>query len=146
MHLSNGFKVSCLALSIVCFLAAFRCGAQIDPEQRSMLQFGYDAPLEGQGPVGVYGFYYYNNPDYFRTNIALRLAINPVYLDGEVGFKQLLSPYTDVGLEINGGGWGDDYYEIRQGEYIKAQSFYGDGGGAAASVYHSMTTGASTPV
>src|ERR1700749_4379780 len=115
MHATNDFKISLLIACALCFLVTFPCAAQVDPERRSLLQFGYDQPLEGQGPEGLYGFYYYNSPDYFGTNTALRLAVNPVYLDGEIGFKQLLSPYTDVGLRINGGGWADDYYEIRQG-------------------------------
>ena len=146
MHVSNGFKVSYLALSMTCLLAAFRCGAQVDPYQRSLPQFGYDQALEGQSPAGIYGFYYYNNPNFFATNIALRLALNPVYADGEVGFRQLLSPTTDVGLGFYGGGWADDYYEVRQGKYIKSESFYGDGGGATVSIYQLLNPGMRIPL
>jgi len=146
MHLTNGFNGRFLTFSVMCFLTAFHCGAQVDPEQRSLLEVGYDASLKGQGPPGVYGFYYYNNPGYFATNVALRLAVTPVYLDGEVGFKQLISRYTDVGIRIDGGGWGDDYYEVRQGKLIKAESFYGDGGGVSALIYQLLNPGMQIPL
>jgi hypothetical protein len=149
MHLSNGFTVfrSSLVLVLICLLlTAFSAHAQVDPQHRSLLQFGYDQALKGQGPVGVYGFYYYNNPDFFATNVALRLAANPVYLDSEVGFRHLLSPSTDVGLGISGGGWGDDYYEVRQGKYIKSESFFGHGGTVDASIYQLLNPGMRVPL
>lgn len=146
MRASNGLKVSYPALSLLFFFAVMRCAAQVDPMSRSLLEFGYDGALEGQGPVGVYGFAYYSNPDFFATNIALRLALNPVYADGEVGFRHLLSPDTDVGLGVVGGGWGDDYYEIRQGKYLKSESFYGDGGGVSASIYQRLNPGMRIPL
>lgn len=110
--------------------------AQIDPYPRSLLQLGYDQSLSGQGPQSLYVYYYYNNPAFFGTNIALRLAVAPVYFDGELGFRQLLSPNTDVGLGLNGGVFGDNYYEVRQGNYLKSESFDGHGGGASLSLYH----------
>ena len=61
--------------------------AQIDPYPRSLLQLGYDQSLSGQGPQSLYAYYYYNNPGFLRTNVALRLAVAPVYLDGEIGFR-----------------------------------------------------------
>ena len=110
--------------------------AQIDPYPRSLLQLGYDYSLSGKGPQSLYGYYYYNNPDFLSTNIALRLAVAPVYLDGEIGFRGLLSPHTDVGVGLSGGGFADDYYEIRQGCYFKDESFDGHGGGASLNLYH----------
>jgi hypothetical protein len=127
-------------------LAGFNCPAQIDPEHRSLLELGYDQPLTGQGPQAVYAYYYYNNPDFFDTNTALRLAIAPAYVDGEVGFKHLLSPYTDVGLGFNGGLFGANYYEVRQGQYYKNESFNGDGGGLALSIYQLLNPGMLIPV
>jgi len=109
--------------------------AQIDPYPRSLLQLGYDQPLSGQGPQSLYAYYYYNNPEFLRTNVALRLAMAPVYLDGEIGLRQLL-PHTDVGVGINGGGFGENYYEVRQGRYFKGESFDGHGGGASLNLYH----------
>ncbi|MGD0351555.1 MAG: hypothetical protein ABSB84_14765 [Verrucomicrobiota bacterium] len=110
--------------------------AQIDPYPRSLLQLGYDQSLSGQGPQSLYAYYYYNNPEFLRTNVALRLAVAPVYLDGELGFRRLLSPHTDVGIGINGGGYGENYYEVRQGHYYKSESFDGHGGGASLNLYH----------
>ncbi len=127
-------------------LAGFDCHAQIDPMHRNLLELGYDQPLAGQGPQAVYAYYYYNNPDFFDTNTALRLAIAPAYVDGEIGFKHLLSPYTDVGLGFNGGLFGANYYEVRQGQYYKSESFNGDGGGIALSVYQLLNPGMLIPV
>jgi hypothetical protein len=110
--------------------------AQIDPYPRSLLQLGYDLPLTGQGPQSLYAYYYYNRPGFLRTNVTLRLAVAPVYLDGELGFRQLLSPNTDVGIGINGGGFGENHYEVRQGRYFKDESFDGHGGGASLNLYH----------
>ena len=99
--------------------SALAVWAQIDPYPRNLLELGYDYSLSGQGPQSLYAYYYYNNPALMNTNTALRLAVAPVYLDGELGFRQLLSPYTDVGLGFSGGGFAENYYEIRQGHYYK---------------------------
>ena len=116
--------------------SALAVWAQIDPYPRNLLQLGYDYSLSGQGPQSLYAYYYYNNPALMNTNTALRLAVAPVYLDGELGFRQLLSPYTDVGLGFSGGGFAENYYEIRQGHYYKDESFDGHGGGASLNLYH----------
>ena len=110
--------------------------AQLDPIARNLAELGYDQPITGQGPQALYAYYYYNNPEYIRPNLTLRLAVAPAYLYGELGFKQLISPHTDVGLGFYGGAFGDNYYEVRQGRFYEGESFYGFGGGAALSVYH----------
>lgn len=125
---------------------AFFCGitlagagamhAQLDPEPRQLLQLGYNQPLRGDGPIGAYGFYYWNQPDVPRTKMTLRLVLAPVYLDGELGFKGLLGEKTDVGVEVFGGGFYNGYDEVRQGNYYRSESFAGDGGGVNLSVYH----------
>jgi hypothetical protein len=115
---------------------AFWAAAQVDPYPRSLLQLGYDHSLSGQGPQSLYVYYYYNNPGLWRTNVALRLAVAPVYFDGELGFRQLLSPHTDLGIGLNGGVQGENYYEVRQGDYVKGESFAGHGGGASLNLYH----------
>jgi hypothetical protein len=127
-------------------LIDFNCQAQIDPEHRNLLELGYDQPLTGKGPQGVYAYYYYNNPDLYNTNVDLRLAIAPAYVDGELGFKQLISPTTDVGLGFNGGAFGANYYEVRQGRYYQNESFDGSGGGAALSVYQLLNPGMLIPI
>ena len=55
--------------------------AQIDPIKRDLLQFGYNQPLEGQGPMAGYALYYRNEPNFLSTNVTFRLALAPVYLD-----------------------------------------------------------------
>lgn len=110
--------------------------AQIDPYPRSLIQLGYDQPISGLGPQSLYAYYYYNDPQFLRTNMSLRMAVAPVYFDGEIGFRELLSPQTDVGIGINGGGFGENYFEVRQGHYFKNESFYGHGGGASLRLYH----------
>ena len=133
-------------LVAVGWLTGFKCHAQIDPFYRSLLELGYDQPLAGQGPQGVYGYYYYNHPDFFNTNTALRLALAPAYVDGEIGFKHLLSPTTDVGLGFYGGMFGANYYEVRQGQYLKRESFDGSGGGVSLSVYQLLNPGHLIPI
>jgi hypothetical protein len=130
---------STIPLAIGLMLASVAAArAQIDPFPRSLVQLGYDQSVSGQGPQSLYAYYYYNDPEFLRTNVALRLAAAPVYFDGELGFRELLSPLTSVGLGINGGGFGENYYEVRQGQYLKDESFYGHGGGAALSVYQRL--------
>ncbi|MCC6233569.1 MAG: hypothetical protein IT580_13045 [Verrucomicrobiales bacterium] len=109
--------------------------AQVDPYHRSMLQMGYDQPINGRGPRGVYAYYYYNKPDLIGTNVALRVALAPAYVDGELGLRELISPHTDLGLGFYGGAYGDNYYEVRNGRYLEGESFDGHGGGAAISLY-----------
>lgn len=123
-----------------------RTEAQVDPYRRNLLELGYDLPLTGQGPQALYLYYYYNRPDFLNTNTALRLAIAPAYVDSEIGFKQLLSPTTDVGLGFYGGAFGDNFYEVRRGDYIRAESFDGHGGGASLSIYQLLDPGRLIPV
>ena len=146
MPISNRTRPFFPLVSLVIVAVSFNCCAQIDPEHRNLLELGYDQPITGKGPQGVYAYYYYNNPDLYDTNVDLRLAIAPAYVDGELGFKQLLSPTTDVGLGFYGGMFGANYYEVRQGRYYENESFYGSGGGAALSVYQLLNPGMLIPV
>jgi hypothetical protein len=133
-------------LCVIVLFAVSRCHAQVDPQPRELIESRYDAPLEGQGPLGGYGFFLYNDPDLFQTNAAIRVALSPTYLDSELGFKRVLFPYTDVGLGLNGGGYGDNYYEVRQGDYIKSDSFNGYGGGPYLSIYQLINPGMRIPL
>ena len=127
---------TCLAALSLMLSSSPMALAQIDPYPRNLVQLGYDQSLSGTGPQSLYAYYYYNDPEFQRTNIALRLAMAPVYIDGEIGFRHLLSPNTDAGIGINGGGYGENYYEVRQGHYFKDESFDGHGGGASLKLYH----------
>jgi hypothetical protein len=120
--------------------------AQLDPEPRELLQLGFNQSLHNDGPAAAYAFYYWNMPDVLATNTTLRLAIAPVYADGELGFKGLLGENTDLGVNIFGGGFYNSYNEVRQGNYYRDESFDGHGGGAALSLYHNFNPGATVPL
>jgi hypothetical protein len=120
--------------------------AQIDPEKRRLIQLGYNQPLEGRGPIAGYGFFYYNKPQFCSTNLTLRLAIAPIYLDSELGFSGLLGPKTDLAVGLAGGGFADSYSEIRQGAYLRNESFLGDGGEFSSSIYHRFNPDQTLPV
>src|ERR1043166_1635545 len=134
-------------LMFVLFLgAAAPARAQIDPEKRRLFQFGYNQPLQGRGPLSGYAFYYFNEPEFIETNLTLRLAIAPVYVDSELGIRHALSPNTDLAIGLAGGGFADTYSEIRQGKYLREESFTGHGGGVVASVYHLFNPGQRVPL
>jgi hypothetical protein len=116
--------------------APFFAGAQIDPVKRDLVQLGYNQAMEGHAPFAGYAFYYHNQPGFLRTNLTLRLAVAPVYLDSELGFLHGLGPQTDFAIGLAGGGFADGYNEIRGGKYISAESFAGHGGEISASIYH----------
>src|SRR5947199_10858371 len=99
--------------------SVFKLHAQIDPETRRLLQIGYNQPLEGQGPIAGYGFYLYNEPHFWATNLTLRAAVAPVYLDIELGFNNLLGPKTDLAIGLAGGGFAKSYSEIPKGVFHK---------------------------
>ncbi|HSH96282.1 MAG TPA: hypothetical protein VK968_19200 [Roseimicrobium sp.] len=120
--------------------------AQIDPSQRQLIQTGYNQPLEGKGPISGYAYYYLNQPGFLRTNLTLRLAIAPVYIDGELGVSQALGDRTDLGFGISGGGFADSFSEVRGGKYIQEESFTGHGGGVSVSLYHRFNPDAQIPL
>jgi hypothetical protein len=125
----------------------FTTYAQIDPVERKLLQIGYNASFEGHAPLAMYAFYYYNKPDFLsNTNLTLRLAVAPTYLDSELGFTGLFGPYTDLGIGLAGGGFADSYWEIQKGKYIPQQSFDGHGGEFSLSLYHLFNPGALIPL
>lgn len=120
--------------------------AQIDPEARQLLQLGMNQSLHDDGPTAAYAFYYWNQPEVPAADMTLRLAIAPVYLDGELGFQGLLGENTDLGVGVFGGGLYNSYHEVRQGNYYRDESFDGHGGGAALGVYHLFNPGATVPL
>jgi hypothetical protein len=123
-----------------------RLDAQIDPIPRELIQLGYNQPLQGRSPISGYLFYYRNSPTFLRTNLTLRLAVAPVYLDSELGIASALGANTDVGIGLAGGGFADSYSEIRGGEYLRRESFVGHGGEISSSVYHRFNPGGLIPL
>jgi hypothetical protein len=146
VHYLSGVKKPGQRLLLLSLFISIPAFAQIDPARRDLVQFGYNAAFEGQQPLAAYAFYYHNQPDFLHTNLTLRLAIAPVYLDSELGFVSLLGPNTDLGIGLAGGGFGDDYNEIRGGKFLPGESFEGDGGEISASVYHLFNPGDEIPL
>jgi hypothetical protein len=133
-----------LALAIL--LALTPAQAQIDPEKRTLMQFGYNQPLEGRAPLAGYMFYYRNEPNFIESNMVLRLAIAPVYADTELGIQGVITPHTDIGVGLAGGGFADSYYELHHGQYLRDQSFTGHGGEVNFSFYHLFDPGKKVPL
>lgn len=119
--------------------------AQIDPEKRQLFQLGYNYHVVGKAPLNAYGFFYANQPNFARSNLTLRLAVAPVYLDGELGI-QGVGPNTDLGIGFAGGGFAESYFEMRGGEWIEEESFIGHAGGAGLSLYHLFNPGRLIPL
>jgi len=138
-------KTGCALLLLTSF-APFFASAQIDPVRRDLIQFGYNQAFEGHQPLGAYAFYYHNQPDFIRTNITLRLAVAPTYLDSEMGFVSALGPDTDFALGLAGGGFADSYNEVRGGTFYPGESFDGNGGEISASLYHLFNPGDLIPL
>jgi hypothetical protein len=130
-------KLICLLLALLAArLTDWKADGQIDPEHRALVEFGFNQPLEGATPLAAYTYLYLNEPDFLHTNLTLRLAIAPVYLDSELGFRHLLGPNTDLAFGLAGGGFADDYYEIHDGKYYPDQSFLGHVAETSISIYH----------
>jgi hypothetical protein len=125
-----------LPILLLGFTSPFLAYSQVDPFPRELIQLGYNASFEGHAPLAGYAFYFRNQPNFLHTNVTLRLAVAPTYLDSEVGFSHLLGENTDLGVGIAGGGFADSYSEIRQGVYHPRESFDGDGGEGSVSLYH----------
>jgi hypothetical protein len=109
---------------------------QIDPYERQLLHVGYNQPLEGKSPLAAYAFYLHNQTNFLREDWTLRAAVAPVWLDAQLGWKNLLGPQTDVGLIVAGGGFARTYNEIRLGDWKEGESFLGHGYTVGAAVYH----------
>ena len=135
-----------LFLPALALLFPVCASAQIDPVKRDLIQLGYNQAVEGHAPFAGYAYYYHNQPDFIRTNLTLRLAVAPVYLDSELGFMHGLGPSTDFAIGVGGGGFADSYNEIHGGKYYPSQSFDGSGGEVSASVYHLFNPGDLIPL
>jgi hypothetical protein len=119
---------------------------QIDPEPRKLVQFGFNQPLEGAAPIAGYLYYYLNEPNFLRTNLTLRLAVAPVYMDSELGVGGALGPDSDLGLGLAGGGFADSYFEFRDGLFVRSNSFTGHSAEVSGSVYHLFNPGQTIPL
>ena len=126
--------------------AVWTSHAQLDPEPRQLLHLGVSQSLHDDGPQAHYLFYYWNSPNFPSTNQSLRLVLAPTYVDGELGFRNLLGENTDLGVGVFGGGFAYNYDEVRRGNYFRDESFDGHGGGASISVYHLFNPSGTVPL
>ncbi len=117
-------------------LLPFAALAQIDPVKRDLVQAGYNQPMEGRSPIAAYAYYYHNEPGFLRTNLTMRLALAPVYVDGELGVVRGLGPHTDFSVGLAGGGFADSYNELRSGKFIEGESFEGHSAEISGNIYH----------
>lgn len=136
IHVFAGRLYTLAILLCLTALCAPRVFAQIDPEPRQLIQAGYNQTFTGKSPIAGYAYYYWNKPEFVRSNLTLRLALAPVYLDSELGIKGALGPNTDIGIGLAGGGFADSYSEVRLGKYLKSESFTGHGGEVSLNLYH----------
>ena len=127
-------------------LSPFFASAQIDPVRRDLIQLGYNQAFEGHAPFAGYAYFYHNQPDFLRTNLTLRLAVAPTYLDSDLGFVGGLGPHTDFSIGLAGGSFADSYNEIRDGTFYPGESFDGDGAEISANVYHLFNPGDEIPL
>ncbi|MFN7138521.1 MAG: hypothetical protein ACK4UN_04195, partial [Limisphaerales bacterium] len=123
-----------IILTLVALTLAIDASAQIDPDKRQLIQFGYNQPIEGKAPIAGYAFYYRNEPEFVRSNLTLRLTIAPVWVDSELGIRG--AEETDFGIGFAGGGFANSYNEIRNGHWFEEESFIGHGGEVSFNVYH----------
>jgi hypothetical protein len=135
-------SITLIGLGMMCLSTV----GQIDPEQRQLLQLGYNTSFKGHAPIAGYAFYYLNRPEFYRDDLTLRMAIAPVYFDSELGLAHAFGPNTDVGIGLSGGGFADSYNEIRSGKYIPRESFDGHGGGPSFNVYHRVNPAQKIPL
>jgi len=134
-RLSKGFP--CLLGVAISFLGVcLPCWAQVDPTPRQLVQVGYNQPVQGKAPFAGYAFYYHNEPGFVRPDWTLRAAVAPVYVDLELAFRGLIAPQTDFAVGLAGGGFADNYAEIRRGVWRQEESFSGHAGEINSSVYH----------
>jgi len=146
VHYLNGVKKLGQRLFFLTLFFPVLASAQIDPAKRDLIQLGYNQSFEGRAPLAAYAYYYHNQPDFLRTNMTLRLAVAPVYLDSELGFIGALGPNTDLGIGVAGGSFGDSYNEVRDGTFLPGESFDGNGGEISASIYHLFDPGREIPL
>lgn len=142
----NGVNRSGSVLLVLIWLFPILVWAQIDPDERDLVQFGYNGAFEGQQPLAAYAFYYHNQPNFFSTNLTLRLAVAPVYLDSELGIHRIFGPNTDLGVGLAGGAYADDYNEIHDGQYLPTESFSGNSVELSTSLYHLFNPGDLIPL
>ena len=127
------------------FAPFFAC-AQIDPVKRDLIQFGYNQAMEGHAPFAGYAYYYHNQPDFLRTNLTLRLAVAPVYLDSELGFVHGLGPQHGFCHRPGRRRICRQLQRNPRRQIHPGRILHGHGGEISASIYHLFNPGDEIPL
>lgn len=127
-------------------LAAGKAGAQIDPAKRLLLEGGYEDGLGNPGPSAPYAFLYLNRPGAVGPGSAFRLAVAPVYADGELGVPGIFGSRTDLGVGFSGGGFAFGQAQVDRGDEKRGEAFIGHGGGTSVSLYPRIAKFGPVPV
>ena len=122
------------ALIIIFNLLPGIAAAEIDPFPRANLEVGVAAPMRGNGPLGGYGLFLWNQPHFKDEDLYLLTILSP-YLYGEVIRDKWPAEGHAVGISIGGGFFINDFDQVINGSYKRNESFSGHGTHAALSYY-----------
>ncbi len=122
-------------LSVLILTWNSTANAQLDPQPRTNVEVGFEAPLRGNGPLDGYGFLLWNRPNFPAEDWYLRVVASPVYVRSELVRDRWPAEGHAVGIGIFGGLFDHNFNEFQDGEYEKGDSFWGHGGGATLSYY-----------
>ena len=124
----------------------FTAPGQIDPVKRELIPVRLQRGAGGTPAALRLRLLLLEPARFLRTNLTLRLAVAPTYLDSELGIRHALSENTDLGIGMAGGAFADNYEEIHGGPFIPANPSHGYGAETSLSLYHLFNPGQTIPL
>lgn len=134
VHMCKPVPLTVLLVLLCVLLMTAEGFAEIDPVRRNNLEFAFEGPLRGNGPLGGVGFLLINRPHFPTKDTYLMTVISP-YLYTEITRDKLPAEGHALGLGIGGGFLANDFEQVRNGSYKRQESFRGNGADAALSYY-----------
>jgi len=128
------YKCHFIILLLCFFILPTEAIGEIDPERRTNMEVGFAGPLYNNGPLGGYGMVLFNRP-HFRDQDTYLLAILSPYLFAEVIRDKWPAEGHALGFSIGGGFLINDFDQVRDGSYVRRESFRGHGADTAFSYY-----------
>lgn len=122
------------ALFLLFFAMTLEAPAQIDPFPRANFELGFEGPLRGNGPLGGHGFFLWNHPHFREKDLYLRVVISPFIISELVRDKCPAEGHA-LGISLGGGFFYNNFNQIRNGVFLRSESFWGHGAGASFSYY-----------
>jgi hypothetical protein len=111
-------------------LMAIASGAalgQVDLEHRRTLTLQASHAIgASQERLGGFGYFWFNENNYPRTNTALRVIFAGIYADAELSWFLPCSTNTALGAGLGGGGYVTDINPYWDGRRLYGQEFEGD--------------------